>query len=167
VRRAQDHAVTIERRGRSHRALCACGWESRAWNELRPAEADAWHHVYGEDVIIDVAEKAHATSGHSPVGATAPSPSDTVGYLVRKAQDLAGEPSPYGNNAHAELWDAADYDTVAIRAAIAEVEELLAGHNRQSLGAADSEWLELMTAKRLLLKALDVGEQSGAPSTRL
>jgi hypothetical protein len=167
VERAQDHVVTIERRGRSHRAHCACGWESHAWNELRPAEADAWHHVYGEDVIVDVAEKARVPSGHAAFEAKRNSSSVTIEHLVRKAQDLAGEPSPYGKNAHFDLWDAAGHDPVAVRAAVAEVEELLANHNRQSLGTADRQWLELMTAKRLLLQALAVGDQSGRPGALL
>jgi len=163
VRRDQDHVVTIARRGRSHRALCACGWESHAWNELRPAEADAWHHVYGEDVIIDVTENSHATSGHSTVEATQASLSRTVENLVREARDLAGEPSPYAKKAYSELWTTADHDQVAVRAAVAEVQELLASHARQSLGTADSEWLELMTAKRLLLHALELSDQSETP----
>lgn len=166
-KRAQDHVVTIERRGRSHRALCICGWKSHAWNELRPAEADAWHHVYGEDVIVDAAENSHANSHRSTIGAEQVSPSRAVEHLVRKAQDLARKPSPYGKKAYSELWDAADHDTVAVRAAVAEVEELLTSHDRKSLGTADSEWLELLTAKRLLLQALGLADQWGTPRALL
>jgi len=163
VTRAQDHVVTIERRGASHRARCECGWESHAWNELRPAEADAWHHVYGEDVIVDVAQKSHSSPPPSTIGTKQASTPVKVEHLVRRARDLAGEPSPYGKNAHCELWDAADHDTVAVRAAAAEVEELLTRHNRQSLGTADNEWLDLMTAKRLLLLASALGDQLEPP----
>ena len=167
MRRAQDHVVTIERRGVSHRARCECGWESHAWNEVRPAEADAWHHVYGDDVIVDVAQKSPGSPRRSTTGAEDASAPPTVEHLVRTARDLAGEPSPYGKNAHCELWEAADHDTVTVRAAAAEVEELLSRHNRQSLGTADNEWLDLMTAKRLLLMALALGDRSEKPRVLL
>ena len=167
MRRAQDHVVTIERRGNSHRARCECGWESHAWNELRPAEADAWHHVYGEDVIVDVAQTSHSSLRRSTTGAEDPSTPLAVEHLVRRARDLASEPSPYGKNAHCELWEAADHDTVVVRAAAAKVEELLSRHNRQSLGTADNEWLDLMTAKRLLLMASALGDQSDNPRVLL
>jgi len=167
LRRAQDHVVTIERRGNSHRARCECGWESHAWNELRPAEADAWHHVYGEDVIVDVAQTSHSSPRRSTTGAEDPSTPLAVEHLVRRARDLASEPSPYGKNAHCELWEAADHDTVVVRAAAAKVEELLSRHNRQSLGTADNEWLDLMTAKRLLLMASALGDQSEKPRVLL
>jgi hypothetical protein len=179
VTRAQDHRVTIERRGRSHRAVCVCGWTSHAWNELRPAEADAWHHVYGEDVIVDISaipDERSADFLSGPTGRPGAGLADLTAMhvarsraleqLVRHAQDLAARPSPYSRDAASELWQIADHDAVLVRSALAELEELLARHDRQSSRAADSEWLQLITAKRLLLQALAYGEQVG-PSRAL
>jgi hypothetical protein len=155
--------------------VCGCGWRSHAWNELRPAEADAWHHVYGEEVIVDISaipdERAvgsslgpaaqtaraarHARSGTPPA----------VAGLVRQAQDLASRPSPYSRDAAPDLWRTAEESDVTIHAAIGEIEELLSRHDRQSSGAADSEWLMLITAKRLLVEALAFGDM-GRPARR-
>ena len=164
--RPQDHLVIIERRGRSHRAVCECGWRSHAWNELRPAEADAWHHVYGDDAVIDIS----AIPDERSVGAEAVGRSTRphrfrqppgVDDLVRLALDLASRPSPYTRGAAPELWRAADHDHVALQTAMAEIEELLSQHDRQSAGTADSEWLVLITAKRLLVEAMAHGNQAG------
>ncbi|HEX5265216.1 MAG TPA: hypothetical protein VFW24_00430 [Acidimicrobiales bacterium] len=51
---SERHSVVVERRGTAHRACCTCGWSGHSWNELRPAEADAWHHVHGDERIVDV-----------------------------------------------------------------------------------------------------------------
>jgi hypothetical protein len=168
-----DHRVTIERRGRSHRAVCVCGWTSHSWNELRPAEADAWHHVFGDEVIIDILaipddRSSDALSGGSGRGgggagalaAMQAARSLAVEQLVRHAQDLAARPSPYSREAAPELWQAADHDALRIQSALTEIEELLAWHDRQNARAADSEWLQLITAKRLLFQALAYGEQA-------
>ncbi|HMC40487.1 MAG TPA: hypothetical protein VKI19_12550 [Acidimicrobiales bacterium] len=157
--RGQAHRVTIERRGRSHRAACSCGWSSHAWNELRPAEADAWHHVFGDEPIVDVTAVADE---RGPAVLVGPKPGvdhgppvrpPAVEALVRRAQDMAARPSPYTKDAPRDLWQIAGEDTVAVQSAISEIEELLARHDRQSSGAADSEWLLLITAKRLLVEA--------------
>jgi hypothetical protein len=152
--------VTIERRGRSHRAVCTCGWRSHAWNELRPAEADAWHHVYGDEVIVDISAIPDERSPGTPRAARHSGAGTPPGVteLVRQAQDLASRPSPYSRNAAPELWRTAEESAVTIHAAIGEIEELLSRHDRQSSGAADSEWLMLITAKRLLTEALAYGE---------
>lgn len=184
--RAQDHRVTIERRGRSHRAVCQCGWGSHAWNELRPAEADAWHHVFGDDPVVDmaavpedkpVAAKSPAAgrrrAGREAPPAAAIDPSQeeapvvevelvrsrVVDRLVRHAQDLAASPSPYSRGATTELWRGAGEDSEVVRAALAEIEHLLARHERQSNRAADHEWLQLITAKRLLHQALSCSDE--------
>lgn len=163
--------MTIERRGRAHRAVCSCGWMSHHWNELRPAEADAWHHVYGDESIVDVSaitDERSAGAGRAERSPAAPTVAQqaaaslAVEHLVRQAQDLAGQPSPYSRGAATELWRGADQDGVKIQAAVTEIEELLARHERQSSRAADSEWLELITAKRLLLQALAYGGEAGA-----
>ncbi|HET9733021.1 MAG TPA: hypothetical protein VFP54_10140 [Acidimicrobiales bacterium] len=168
----QDHRVTIERRGRSHKCVCSCGWTSHSWNELRPAEADAWHHVFGDDVIVDVSSipderSVPAGSGPRPggVGPSAGRPADggdrAVEQLVRQARELADRPSPYTRGAAAELWRQAGEDPVLVQAAITELVELLARHDRRSAGAADSEWLQLITARRLLAEAAAVDDTPG------
>lgn len=163
---ARDHVVTIERRTRSHRAVCVCGWESHAWTELRPAEADAWHHAFGDAAVVDVSQQSQAApERHTPTQAPEARPQD-MEQLVRTARELAGGPSPYSRNTSVELWDAAGRDADAVHKAVAEVEALLATHERKSLGTADGEWLDLMTAKRLLLHALGVNDQSASPRGR-
>lgn len=178
----QDHRVTIERRGRSHKCLCSCGWRSHAWNELRPAEADAWHHVYGDSVIVDVSaipdeRSVPAVGGERPAGAGQPGgrpepygggqagggqSSRSVEELVRQARELADGPSPYTRGAAPELWRQAGEDSVVVQAAITELVELLANHDRRNAGAADSEWLQLITAKRLLADALALCEDKAS-----
>jgi hypothetical protein len=168
--------VTIERRGRSHKAVCICGWTSHSWNELRPAEADAWHHVYGDAVIIDVSAIPDERS--LPGAPSGPGGSSGAGRglgqvpigrferdlaverLVQLARELASRPSPYTRDAAPELWRAAERNQVLVQSAITEIAELLSRHDRQSAGAADSEWLQLITAKRLLAEALTRGEDS-------
>lgn len=164
---AQDHRVTIERRGRSHKCVCSCGWTSHSWNELRPAEADAWHHVYGDEVIVDVSaipdERSVPAGAASRTGSRPargePGPGRAVEELVRRARELADRPSPYTRDATPELWRQAGEDAVVVRAAVSELVELLARHDRHSAGAADSEWLELITAKRLLTDALSLSDE--------
>lgn len=166
--RGGDHRVTILRRGRSHTARCSCGWNSHAWNELRPAEADAWHHIYGDSVIVDVAAIPDERGPDGPVGHEVEAPvvpvagdprSGAVERLVQKARTLADRPSPYAREAVAELWRVAAQDRLLVQAAISEIGELLSVHSRRSAGAADSEWLQLITAKRLLGEALAHEEQ--------
>lgn len=181
----QDHRVTIERRGRSHKCLCSCGWRSHAWNELRPAEADAWHHVYGDSVIVDVSaipdeRSVPAVAGGRGSGAsqygehggdqradvTEEAASRAVEDLVRQARELADRPSPYTRGAAPELWRHAGENPVLVQAAVTELVELLATHDRRSAGAADSEWLQLITAKRLLADALTLRDESATSLDR-
>ena len=158
--------MTIQRRGRSHRAVCDCGWTSHSWNELRPAEADAWHHVYGDEPVIDLTATAEERPKTTTSRPTSPEPTEAarsraIDHLVRLAQDLAAKPSPYSGYAATDLWRSAGEEPLAVQTAVAEIEELLARHERQSSGAADSEWLQLITAKRLLLQALALGDRPG------
>jgi hypothetical protein len=159
-----EHRVIIRRRGRAHRCSCSCGWTGRAWNELRPAEADAWEHVFGPDCIVDmdsVAKLEDRLEARRPapelVAAlvrTGSSPA-AVDKLVRHARSVANRPSPYSHHACEEIWRIADHDPAAIQSAIAEVDELLARHSRRSASTADAEWLELITTKRLLADSLE------------
>lgn len=160
----QTHDVIIRRRGRSHRSSCSCGWTGRSWNELRPAEADAWEHLFGDSRIVEVgtiagAEEHEVTPGQLVhAAARAPTPGNGTGTgetaavsnIVLRARALAGRPSPYSRRARDELWHLASREDAAIAAAISEVEQLLARHSRRSASTADAQWLELITAKRLL-----------------
>ncbi|HET9078214.1 MAG TPA: hypothetical protein VFN68_14850 [Acidimicrobiales bacterium] len=162
----------IRRRGRSHRATCGCGWSGHAWNDLRPAEADAWEHVYGTDRIVDASaipgpgDEAAGFPASTP-GEGGAEPGRTVAAadaLARRARELAGSPSPYARQGPVELWTLAGQDRAAVAAAISEVSELLAAHSRRSAGTADGEWLELITAKRLLEESLrEAGVGSYSP----
>lgn len=151
--RGDEHRISIFRRGRAHRARCACGWSGHAWNELRPAEADAWHHVHGDGCIVD--EDDLPTAAPAPPLAAQHARSASVETLVRRARDLADGPSPYSRQAVGELWHLAGEDPAAVREALGEVARLLQRHSRRSASTADSEWLQLITAKRLLQGALD------------
>jgi hypothetical protein len=139
---------------------------------LRPAEADAWHHIYGDSVIVDVTAIPDERSGpgRSPARAATgleAGPSRAVEALVRQARELAARPSPYTRDSAPELWRAAGEDRVLVGAAVAELVELLARHDRRSAGAADSEWLQLITAKRLLTDASEYGlKVAPGPSAR-
>lgn len=175
---AHEHRVMIERRGRSHKCVCSCGWTGHAWNELRPAEADAWHHVYGDEVIVDISsipdERSPAGGGRGGPqstygGAAGGDRSRAVEQLVRQARELADRPSPYTKDSAPELWRLSGNDRVLVQAAVAELVELLARHDRRSAGAADSEWLQLITAKRLLTDALAQGDEPvrGVPGRAL
>ena len=169
-----EHRVVIERHGRSHRACCACGWNGHRWNELRPAEADAWHHVFGEEAVVDLStitasDEAGAGHGSRLLGAAiAPSvvadparKSPSLESLISRARAFADSPSPYRKQAVAELGRIAAEDRALVQAAISEISELLWRHSRRSASTADSEWLQLITAKRLLQETLD-SEDAGS-----
>ena len=149
--------MIIERRGRSHQAHCRCGWSGHAWNELRPAEADAWHHVYGDSCIV---ETSRDTGRHPVTGPSMQMPTldASVDRLVQRARILAGGTSPYSEQAVGELRRLAGGDRSIVQAAITEVGELLLRHSRQSKSTADSEWLTLRTARRILEEALTSDE---------
>ena len=169
-----DHQVVIQRRGRSHRAWCRCGWKGHAWNELRPAEADAWHHVFGDGCIVDVTSVRDPGDPFSePVAAIQPlgSPRDkaietarrsrVVEALVGNARSFADSPSPYSRQAIRDLWKLAGEDRVLLQAAVSEIDDLLRRHSRVVAHTADSEWLQLITAKRLLQHALEQEHVAG------
>jgi hypothetical protein len=140
-----------------------------AWNELRPAEADAWHHVFGDDSLVDIsavagradraAEQPASGSFDAPVGAGNASPESgrrlpSAESLVRRARALADSPSLYRQQAVSELWHLAAEDRALLEAAMSEIGDLLKRHSRRSASTADSEWLQLITAKRLLQETL-------------
>lgn len=142
-----------------------------AWNELRPAEADAWEHVYGSDCIIDLDTIAGPDAEWNPesdlpgrslpaselvtVLARGGSSPTAVDNLIRHARAVASSPSPYSPHAREEIWHLAAHDPSAIRSAITEVDVLLARHSQRNASTADAEWLELITTKRLLSHTLE------------
>jgi hypothetical protein len=158
--------MIIERRGRSHRARCACGWAGHHWNELRPAEADAWHHVHGDDCVVDlsalgdgagraVEEALHpAPPAQVPVPGSRSATAASVESVVHRAQAIADGPSPYRHQAVDELRRFAGDDRVVLQAALSELGRLLSLHEQRSARTADSEWLQLITAKRLVQDTL-------------
>lgn len=174
--RGGEHHVVIRRRGRSHRAWCPCGWSGHAWNDLRPAEADAWEHIYGSERIVDTSaipgpgEEVAAAGGAldlDELSGRQPAPSrrgPAPEVLVRRAIELAGSPSPYGRQGPTELWNLSERDRTVVEGAVSEIGELLADHSRRSAGTADREWLELITAKRLLEECL---REAGVGSSAL
>jgi hypothetical protein len=141
-----------------------------AWNALRPAEADAWHHLFGEDRVIDVpalassvagaaAQSGLAARGYPAAGRRSHLPEPTrrlpsLESLVNRARALADSPSPYRHQAVSELWRFAAEDRPLLEAAISEIGDLLWRHSRRSSSTADSEWLQLITAKRLLQETM-------------
>lgn len=162
-----NHRMVIERRGRSHKAVCSCSWTGHAWNELRPAEADAWHHLYGDEVIVDVSvipdERSVAAASTAVLAEERTQRTVAVEHLVHDACALAAGPSPFMRGAAPDLWRRAGGDRMLVQEAINEIGEMLSRHDRQSAGAADSEWLTLITAKRLLSDALS-GQEERRPS---
>lgn len=152
-----EHDVVIQRRGRSHRARCACGWTGHAWNELRPAEADAWHHVFGDERVVDMSalgDRADSPLTTHPVSSQRARPGPAVESVVHRACALADSPYPYGKRAVSELWHLAEKDRALLQAATAEIGARLRRHSQLSAGTADSEWLQLITAKRLVEETL-------------
>lgn len=169
-----EHQVVIQRRGRSHRAWCRCGWKGHAWNELRPAEADAWHHVFGDASIVDTTSVRDPSDPFSePVVAerVPGSPRDraletarrsrVVNALVGQSRSFADSPSPYNRQATGELWRIAGEDRTLLQSAVSEIDELLRRHSRVSAHTADSEWLQLITAKRLLQHTFEQQDLAG------
>jgi hypothetical protein len=73
---------------------------------------------------------------------------------------LADSPSPHRQQAAGELWRFAAEDPDLLQAAISEIGDLLRRHSRRSGSTADSEWLQLITAKRLLQTTLEQDEDT-------
>jgi hypothetical protein len=152
---SERHSVVVERRGTAHRACCTCGWSGHSWNELRPAEADAWHHVYGEARIVEVrpgaagdpASTARMVAGRGEAALP-------VDRLVDRARALARGSAPHSPATVDELAKAASGDADALADARDRASELLRRHSQRNAGAADDQWLELHTARRLLDAAL-------------
>jgi hypothetical protein len=141
-----------------------------AWNELRPAEADAWHHLFGDDSLVDISavagradragEQPASRPFDAPIGSGNASSEPvrklpSLESLVNRARTLADSPSLYRQQAVSELWRLATEDRALLQAAISEIGDLLRRHSRRSASTADSEWLQLITAKRLLQETLE------------
>jgi hypothetical protein len=78
--------------------------------------------------------------------------------VVNRARALADSRSPYSHQAVRELWRFASEDQALLQAAISEIGDLLWRHSQRSAGTADSEWLQLITAKRLLQETMEQKE---------
>lgn len=142
----EEHSVVIERRGAAHQALCACGWSGHSWNELRPAEADAWHHAFGEDRLVD----ARSPSDWERLGSLVSEPSVPIETVITAARSLARSSAPNRPSALDELSRVAGESGEVLMQAQEQIGELLRRHARQSASTADEEWLELHTARRLI-----------------
>lgn len=140
------HSVVIERRGVAHQARCECGWSGHSWNELRPAEADAWHHSFGEDRLVDVRAAPEADRARP----TTPGGSSPVEKVVSAARSLARSAAPHRPSVIEELSRTAGESPAALTQAQEQIADLLRRHARRSSSAADEEWLELHTARRLI-----------------
>jgi hypothetical protein len=90
-----------------------------------------------------------------PARAGAPPPSASVQSLVGKARALADSSAPHGRGTTDELLRLAMNDRHVLEEASSQVSELLRRHSRDSANTADSEWLQLLTARRLLQAALE------------
>jgi hypothetical protein len=75
--------------------------------------------------------------------------------VVNRARALADSPSPYCQQAVSELWRFAAEDRALLQAAILETGDLLRRHSLRTSSTADSQWLQLITAKRLLQETID------------
>src|SRR5262249_57921796 len=134
------------------------------------AEAGGWHAICGDDRVVDVGAFAgsmagaasrpgSAIRGHTAAGAGSrrPAPARRLPSLesvVNRARALADSPSPYRHQAVGELWRFAAEDLALLQAAILETGDLLRRHSLRTSSTADSEWLQLITAKRLLQETI-------------
>jgi hypothetical protein len=153
------HSASIEQRRNVFIAICTCGWRGPRARVLRDAEADAWHHQFGESrlVVLDASRAAAYASSPSaePPWMVNDEDSEVVGQLVSRARELARSSAPHRPGVTRELQTMAEGSTARLERARSVVVELLQRHDQDSYGAADSQWLELHTAKRLLDAAAD------------
>jgi hypothetical protein len=84
--------------------------------------------------------------------------SPSVESVVNRARTLADSPSPYSHQAVRDLWHFAEEDQTVLQAAVSAIGDLLWRHSQRSAGTADSEWLQLITAKRLLQETMEQKE---------
>jgi len=153
------HSASIEQRRDVYIAICTCGWRGPRARILREAEADAWHHQFGEGrlVVLDASRPAAYASSPSaePPWMVSDEDTEVVGHLVSRARELARSSAPHRPGVTRELQTMAQGSTARLERARSVVVELLQQHDQASYGAADSQWLELHTAKRLLDAAAD------------
>ena len=142
----ESHYVVVERHGAAYRSRCGCGWSGHSWSELRPAEADAWHHTYGDDRLVDAATaESQRVAESAALEAARP-----VDDIVSAARSLARSATPHRPAVIADLTRAAGSSNAALADAGREIERLLRAHARSSWSTADEQWLELRTARRLI-----------------
>ncbi|HMC51513.1 MAG TPA: hypothetical protein VKI64_02050 [Acidimicrobiales bacterium] len=157
------HSASIEQRRDVYIAICTCGWRGPRARVLREAEADAWHHQFGDGrvVVLDNARStARSPSRAAKAGPEAPPPAadgdaEVVDRLVSRARELARSSAPHRPGVTRELQTMARGSTARLERARSTIVELLHKHDQASGGAADSQWLELHTAKRILDAAAD------------
>ena len=78
-----------------------------------------------------------------------------VDRLVIRARELARSSAPHRPGVTRELQALAEGSTARLERARSVIVDLLHQHDLASGGAADSQWLELHTAKRVLDAAAD------------
>lgn len=104
------------------------------------------------------ADAAQVARAGGAGGAAPPAEGLPADRLVDTARALARGSSPHSPAGIDELGRAAGGSPDLLAAARDRASEMLRRHSQRNAGAADDEWLELHTARRLLDAALDRAE---------
>jgi len=163
VSEVAKHRASIEQRRKVYIAICTCGWRGPRVQVLREAEADAWTHQFGDSrlVVLDAPDAVAYVSVGASLSQAPEAPwvsaDDTgvVDRLVIRARELARSSAPHRPGVTRELQALAEGSTARLERARSVIVDLLHQHDLASGGAADSQWLELHTAKRVLDAAAD------------
>jgi len=147
VSEVAKHRASIEQRRKVYIAICTCGWRGPRVQVLREAEADAWTHQFGDSrlVVLDAPDAVAYVSVGASLSQAPEAPwvsADDTGVVDRPGVTR-------------ELQALAEGSTARLERARSVIVDLLHQHDLASGGAADSQWLELHTAKRVLDAAAD------------
>jgi hypothetical protein len=120
--------------------------------------------VFGDECVVDLAlgeaaelaiEQALRPTPEAPPALPQTPTGPSVESVVNRVRAIADGPSPYRHHAVGELRRFVADDRMVLQAALSEIGQLLAQHEQRSARTADSEWLQLITAKRLLQDTLE------------